>query len=535
MKRLFKAHYIFLGCLILFALLLFKDPFSVRTLIPNFEPYPDAIHYVNSARSFLKREGLNIVREGRVITPSVPPLYSLSLLPAFIINNDPRVFYFTNVVLALASFVIFYLILIRLVGSSLIKGFILLLYATNYFFYWFPTLAMAENLTLFFFLSALLVLISKISLLNVVLAGVLSVSFYVTKYASAPLTAVFSFMYFIKLFLSWKKKELRIVNVFLLILSTLLALSAEEYLTKGNALLSSLISFSSNISTPGISQANTSPWFSTAYTSTNLGHYINAITGGSERFLWDFTPLVPGFVGIGGLLGLLGGIFIKQYRLVSVTLLLALAASVLFMSTFYAVDMRYIYPAIPTLLLGFGILLQTVVERIRKQILKKFFYAGVLILAVFYLSTSALRIKNQIMLNLRYAETPWYYVSVLELNKYFTQAKIQNGKKPVVITPMIPYYIDFFSNGNYTLLPLSNDQEFRHFKEAAWGSNDYSDLIALYKKYLNDGYPVYVDRYGVGNEGYLNQAFKDVGDNFWLEKVASGCYEQCDIYELYPK
>ena len=37
------------------------------------------------------------------IKPAVPPLYSMVMLPALIINSDPRVFYFVNVLLALGS------------------------------------------------------------------------------------------------------------------------------------------------------------------------------------------------------------------------------------------------------------------------------------------------------------------------------------------------------------------------------------------------------------------------------------------------
>jgi hypothetical protein len=142
------------------------------------------------------------------------------------------------------------------------------------------------------------------------------------------------------------------------------------------------------------------------------------------------------------------------------------------------------------------------------------------------------RIKSQIVINLKYAETPWYYISVLKLNDYFSKEKITDGSKPVVISPMVPYYIDFYSNGNYQLLPLSVDQEFRLNKEEAWGYYDYSNLHNLYENFIKEGKQVYVARYGLGNESYLNNAFKDLENDFRLTEVYSGCYSQCNIYKL---
>ena len=103
------------------------------------------------------------------------------------------------------------------------------------------------------------------------------------------------------------------------------------------------------------------------------------------------------------------------------------------------------------------------------------------------------------MLNLKYAETPWYYLSVVKLNEYFAKLPIKK-QKTIVISSLIPYYIDFYSNKTYDLLPLSLEQEFRNNRKEAWGNNDYSDLLALYKSYLDRGYDVYVHNYGLGNE-----------------------------------
>lgn len=535
MKKLLVAHPLFFVCLILFCMLLFKDIFSERTLIPNFEPFPDSIYYVNTARSFVAGYGLNIVREGRILTPIVPPLYPLVLVPVYLINIDARMFYFTNIILTLLSFFLFYLILIRVVKSSIIKTFILFLYITNYDLYWFPNLAMAENLILPLFLLNIYILFAKVTRFNIILSGILGMSFYATKYASVPIAASLLFVYGVKLLTLKVGRKIKIINI-AIFLSTaffmFIIFGYYEYKTKGVFPLSYLVNFGSSLNTSNSTEVRTLTSFSVTYIQTNFRHYLNSITGGSERFLWDLTPILPRFVAIGGLIGLILGLFSKQFRFISFVFLLIISSSVLFMSTFYSVDMRYIFQIIPTLLLGFGILLVIILEKYKKRFFNFSLLLIISLLFLFYGLTSLIRIKSQISLNLKYVETPWYYVSVLQLNKYFSQDKILNGKKPVVISPMAPYYIDFFSNGNYTLLPLSTQQEFRGMKEFTWGPNDYSDLIKLYRYYIQNGYQLYVARYGLGNETNLNADFQNIADQFRMIQVSEGCFGQCNIYKL---
>jgi hypothetical protein len=101
---------------------------------------------------------------------------------------------------------------------------------------------------------------------------------------------------------------------------------------------------------------------------------------------------------------------------------------------------------------------------------------------------------------------------------------------------MMPYYIDFFSNKKYSLLPLSSSQDFfNEFATQAWGKNDYSNLISLYTDYIKKGYPVYVHNYGLMNVDKLHADFNKIQDSFTLQKVAEGCFGACDIWQLYLK
>lgn len=484
-----------------------------------------------------------MVRENRKKSVSVPPLYSLTLLPGYLVNNDPRIFYFVNVLLSLVSAVFLMLILEKLSKNILLSSFVLLIYITNYFIYWYPTLAMAENLILPIFLGTVLLMISKATPINILLLSILSISFYATKYANLPLTFVAPLIYAVKIFALDSTPILKKKLLLLLTVSFLISVgifSFYEYLTKGTSLMNTIIGIFPNPFTGGASiveepvsqQQNSSPWFSVKYLSQNIPQYLKILIGEPTKLLWDSTPLFPRYISIMGLCGLIFGLIVKKFRLVSFFLITMLFGEILFMSTFYSFDARYIFHAIPTLALGLCIFVSILMKYLTGKRLRKLFYVLFLFTFMFFSVNNAVRLKKQIMLNIKYSETPWYYISVKNLNNYFTKDKIKDGKKPIVISAMPPYLIDFFSNGNYTLLPLSYEQEFRDEKEIVWGPNDYSDLPRLYTKYIKEGYNVYASRYGLGNESYTNRDFNIIQNKFNLSEVSKGCFEQCNIYSL---
>ena len=120
---------------------------------------------------------------------------------------------------------------------------------------------------------------------------------------------------------------------------------------------------------------------------------------------------------------------------------------------------------------------------------------------------------------------------MLNLNSFFDKEAVKE-QKPYVVSPLPPYYIDYYSNGNYLLLPLDPQQEFRSYKEQAWGDYDYSNLHKQYTALLDQGSSLYVATYGLGNEEYLHASFSNLKENFKLQKVSSGCYDLCDIYKV---
>lgn len=532
--------FLFVSFLIL-VLLLLKNPYSERTLIPNLEPYPDTIHYINSAQSLLKGYGLFITRNSKTIVSRVTPLYSLILVPFYLFNKDPRNFYFANVLLSLSSLFIFYQILKKVTDNKWLIGLTLFLYVTNYYIYWYPSWAMAENLLLTLFLLALYIFTLEINSKRLILAGIVGISIYATKYAAGPLASFFLGIYGLKIILESKKWKEKLRNLAVFIFSVGISFAAillvesqightHEFSWLINSVVGTrkeltVVSGQNLVSTQG-------GWFSMGYFLNNFKAYFSALRGGSIRFIWDFRPIFPIWLGNFGLLGLLIALFSKKLRFLSLALAILLFGEIVVISLFYAQDARFIIYAVPVTLLGFTLFLEILRGLLSRTKIKNLFLIIIIFILAFYSWGNILRLKNQIMLNLRHAEIPWSYVAVLKMNEYFQEDKIVDDKKPFVITPMIPHYIDFYSNGNYNLLPLSDQQAF--FKEAkdVWGDYDYSNLKNLYNKLLKEGNSLYFAKYGLGNETYLHAEWESMMKKFRTTKVYEGCYTQCDIYKI---
>lgn len=550
LKNLSLKQIFFLVCAFLLLLLLFKNPYSQRNLISNLEPYPDTIHYLSPAINFIQGKGFYIEREGRLSNPRVPLFYSVSLMPLFLINQDVRVFYFTNILIAFITLLILYKVSGKLFKTPFILGLVLFIYVTNYFIYWFPTLAMAENLLIPFFLLSILMLLERVTKAKAVLTGLLVLSFYATKYATIPLSVSLFMLYLLKIF--WGndsgKGESRSQLLIYLVSSALLAFFAFflfEYVTRGVNIIKVVSYFlpttPAEVSTGNVIATNDvlilDPYFATRYFYKNLSIYWNSIMGQPIKFLWVFTPIVPQFVAFSGLLGMIIGLFTKHYRFISLCMFTLLFSQILFISTFYSVDGRYVYHAIPLLIIGFGIFLTILKNLLLKKIRypTAIFYISLSLLFLFYLYTSFSRIKYQIALNLRHAETPWYFVSVEVANSYFDTRPKKIPNNNVLVSALPPYYVDYFSKNRYKLLPLSDAQEFYQDRNQVWGIDNDADLIELYSEYIDQGFEVYISNYGLGDEVNLRNDYDNIVRHFNLIKVYEGCFNACNIYRLEPE
>ncbi len=524
-KKLFLLGII--ANIVLFAILLIQNPFSNKNILSDLYPYPDTINYINPAINILHGYGFKISREGRSLPTDVPPLYSAALIPIYLINHDPRMFYFTNVFLALISLFLFFLDLRLITKNKLILFFVLFIYVTSYFIYWYPSLAMAENLFLPLFLSGVCLLFTKVSNIKLTFAAVIGLSFVSTKYALAPLTFSYYFLYMLKIslnpekYISKARTKVFKVMLFLFVgLITYAIFSYSEHINKGvDFFLRSKITLTPMLST-GITTLNTKTTSIFSYNNFGDGwiQYIAALMGGPLSFAGLYLPIVPVFVGMLGLPTMFYGLTIKKLRFISLSFIIMLFVPTIFMSTFKTVDGRYIYYAIPILIFVFTIFLSEAEKFLSQKKLKSIYIFGMICLLSYYLYTSVGQIHSQVVKNIYGDKQPLNYNTVLLFNSYFQNSLVQQDRKPVVISGLVPYFVDFYSNDNYRLLPLSPVAYFANYPEEAWGINHTQNLFSIYDFYLKKGNDVYVSDSGIyyGKTKYVLDNINNRKEEYYL-------------------
>lgn len=366
--------------------------------------------------------------------------------------------------------------------------------------------------------------------------------FLATKYSALPLTFGFLSIFLLKIFPTKKEAKKKNKTFFLFLggvfFSLLLFYIYEKYqginiFQVFNNFLQAASPFKDeNAAILKALTPSTKEGFSNLNFNNNLLRYLSYLAGKPVALLWNTTPILPAYLSLLGLLGLSLACLKKEFRQISFSLMFILLISILFMSTFSPVDARYIYHAIPILLIGCTFFLSLAGEWLEKKNRKRVFSVLITGLLILYALTNGPRLYRQAGVNLKGVETPWYYVSVQVLNDYLTGDKILNDKKPIVVTSLPPYLVDYYSNGNYTLLPLSKDQDFRHNMEKVWGPNDYSDLLKLYERNLKDGYNLYIGGFGIENQAVYKKDFDRIKENFKVTKAADGCYNLCNVYKV---
>ncbi|MBP9699706.1 hypothetical protein KBD71_00310 [Candidatus Woesebacteria bacterium] len=536
-RNFFLRHWLFWITLLGFTLLLARNPFSERTLIANFEPYPDSFHYILPARNLLMGKGFSMDRLGKIV-PGVPPFYSLVFVPFFAILNDPRMVYVANVLLSLLSLVIFYALVRKFFSAGILQLFLCLLFVTHPILVWYPTLAMAENLQLLLTLLGLYMLCTRPTSKKYFLGGALTISYYATKFASIPVSAVYGLVFFAKSIVhsiqekSWKPVVLFIAGALVCLTLYLSMEYSIRQTTELHMIANVLFPKPAQISgTAGDAPAvPDQTFFSVVYVKDHAPQYLRWLTGESLPLLWKQEVLLPRYLAVLSLVGIGIGFFDKKYRLFSLTAVGMYVATIGFMSMFYVVDARYFYHAIPVALLGVGIAGTKLYELAKSRSL--WVGIGIAGLLLFYLMTNFSRLKFQLSLNLKYAESPWYYVSVRKVDAYLSTQQFE--KEPVVISPVPPFLFDFYAKSPMIMLPLHKEQEFRNARTQTWGEHDYTNLTAVYTKYLNQGYPVYLSTYGLGNEGFLHQARAQMEKDFRLTLVMDECFSLCKVYKVEP-
>ncbi|MFZ1721199.1 MAG: hypothetical protein WAU07_01715, partial [Microgenomates group bacterium] len=296
----------------------------------------------------------------------------------------------------------------------------------------------------------------------------------------------------------------------------------------------SLLSTLSGVAT--FDSSNT--WFSLSYLPENLKFYISAILGRSTQVLWSHLPLYDHWLTVGAGIGFLSGLVSKRNRVITYSILFPLIVHILFMSLFYTADARYIIFVIPFAILLFGLFLDFTLEIYKKNSAKIGYYSIVTFCMVLFIISLVPRIKTQISVNLKYAETPWWYLSVQQLNSYFEhtyQKDVETKTRPTVITILSPFFIDFYSNQMFSVLPLDPQQDFRSHKKAVWGNEVSDNFLEVYSKKLEAKQDVFVTNYGTAGAVAFQESFELIEKSFTLTLVQEGCHSLCNIYQLSPK
>jgi glycosyltransferase involved in cell wall biosynthesis len=504
-----------------YLLLSLHNPFGRRSLVANLEPYPDSLYYSTPAWNFIQGKGFNMKFFNLETKLIVPPLYGLYLLPFFYFFGDVRSFYYANMVLMLGSLIFFLALLKKIFKKNyLIRGVVAFLFATSFYFFNLPSLLMAENITLFFLLAGLNLLLGQFTDFRLLLLSFWGVFFWLIKFSNLPLGLVFYLLVFIKVFQDrnkvWQKK------FFLYAFA-----SGIIYLT---------FVLATNIFSGQKDPIDVA--FSPKYFLPFFKKYLTNLFGGETFYLWYREKFTSPLIGWLALAGLIIGLIKKESRLASLQLLLFIVSLVFFMSFFYVQDARYILVILPLWLIFSGFLIEFIQKSFDKKLVSLLVF--VLIAALLLVKNfgyrknemMAVSLKKQISLNLKYKEEPWNYLAVLNFNRFFENSPNKNS---YLGTFLPPFFLNFYSNKNYQYLPLIESQDFFPGKGGFLEQMKIKNIDDYYRQLLKQNKKVFVSNYYAANLKSWQERFDQLKQNFKLVLKQQGCFDVCNIYQLQLK
>jgi len=432
----------------------------------------------------------------------------MMLIPVYLFHDAPANFVILNVLLALGSLVILYLISMRLTKHAPIRFFVLFVFLAFLFRVNAPFYASPECLTSFLVMLNIYALIAPVSLFGTGLLAFAPFLLYVGNYSFLPAAIVFCLFGIFRLYRAKRKKKLFIVWCCAGMAGLFLAATSAPFIP-------SLRVFALSMDpTLGMLKTTGGPaYFSWGMIPKNGLHYLH--------YLASPITLV---LAIGCILGFAWGLLKRQNRLISVAVLTSFLASFALVLSFHRIDRRYIFVLAPFFLTGTALALDGLyaVSRRKSMLLTK------IIVLVTVCSIVFLVIKKNI---------PWQtkdFDAVAHINRTFKRLP-QTTKLPILITLINPYYLDLLGSSEYVSFPLSTNQYFGSSMKSVWGNYDYNDLILLYKKIMYRGYDLYVSNYNPFKDKGIDNDFKNIRNSFILEKVSDGCQGTCDIYRLKAK
>ena len=134
-----KVIWILLFLISIYLVLAYKNPFSVNSLIPNLEPYPDTLLYTLPAWNWAIGNGFVMSAENIIVNHTISMTYSYYLAPFMKLFNDVRGFYYANILSGVLTIIFFTSWLKNIFISSKYKNWLILflgfLLVTNFYFF----------------------------------------------------------------------------------------------------------------------------------------------------------------------------------------------------------------------------------------------------------------------------------------------------------------------------------------------------------------------------------------------------------------
>lgn len=528
----------------------------------NLEPYPDGLLYTLSARNFTKNFQLQLIYEDSTIPYWVAPIYSIVLIPLYLISDNHLNVLFANLVMGVVSIIFLARIVFFTTNSILLTLWALLTYISHGFILWIAQVPMAENLALMILIVALhLILVTKINSAKTIIFSCLLAGLLVsTKYSLSLIATFFILLGLRKLRFSFASLSFQnptsIAIIFFGLLAVLLLIAPNLW---------------SNLA---LIQTNGSEYFSLDRALPNASFYFRSLFGIPTTFLWIQEPLTSSLIFVfflsGCLISLLPKSLItkKFHSPINYFNNLKLCA-LMFVSqfpillTFYTSDSRYILYSIPIIIVGTACVFKIGLIELSIKRLQSLIVICISLTTLIHLCSQGGFLLSIVKANFFSTTTAWQKESILGLDQSLKKLNTES-QFSFLVTAIPPFLFDTYaSDPSYLLLPLSAHQEFIAKGEWVWGSkslsflnealasksmkfrntNDESKrysvqqfdsphLMDLYTFLLVNNYSVYISNAYVTHQYSVTEDFESIKRYFNLTPITENCRNACNLYRL---
>lgn len=498
--------------------------FQKNHVLYNLEPYPDGLLYVNSVKNFVETGKFALRYNGTFLSIWTPFFYSLSLVPFYLLTQNPIFFYLANITFGLVSL----LLIAQLVKENsghLAAFFAGLLWLSHSYLLWLPSVPMSENLSLLLFVLALYLLNKKASVKNSLALFATAGVLFLTRYALLGSAGILILLALYRL-----SKQIKLSKTQLILLTSAFCLLPIALLLSNKFVLAMFKEAFVQLSKPN------SQFYGFRFITTNLTYYLNSLLGIKQNLLWLTTSITTLPVLLIALFSVIGNR--KKSMNNFFQLILFSLASFVPLIIFYAQDVRYGIFVLPVIVILAGAAISNIQQSaIKNEKLKIILNYSLIIFSLtfsvyHYLPITKLVIAN----NLLGRSTAWQQQSLYHFNNYFREAKIEN---PILITALPPYLSTWYQDANYRLLPLSKYQEFLSKRQKIWGKNiNYYDLRGYFEKivysieYSATNETLFISNAYITHNSRVKADYEKIKEEFELELVSEGCKGACDIYLL---